>query len=356
MKIRVAIVGATGYTGYELIRLLVGHPHVEIVAVMASEGSADQRLEEIHPQLRSLFAATVEAYHPEKIDRARLNLVFTATPDEVSVKIVPELMRAGLKVIDLSGAYRLKDPEQYRRWYGGEHGSPELLRQAVYGLPETNGPAILKATLVANPGCYPTSTLLPLIPILASQWLDPGQAIICDAKSGVSGAGKAVNAANIFMEINESFKPYQVLSHRHTPEIRQELKLDRRQGLLFVPHLLPINRGILSTIYVGLKCPVTHDEVYSNYARYYGDKPFIRLYPRGEMPELKFVNGSNFCDMGWVISEDGRHLVVVAAIDNLMKGAAGQAIQNFNLMYGLPESTGLPLAGGSRGMLLADPR
>lgn len=341
IKIRVGIVGASGYTGYELIRWLLDHPQAEVVTVMASEGSPDRRIEEVHPPLRSLLDMPCQGYQTDQLARAGLDAVFTATPNEVSEKIVPDLLETGVKVIDLSGAFRLKDPAQYPRWYGFKHGSPGLLDQAVYGLPEIEATAVAKATLVANPGCYPTSALLPLIPLVRLGLADASQPIICDAKSGVSGAGKAVNLGNIFVEVNESFKAYQVLSHRHAPEIRQGLPLDPKQSLLFVPHLLPVNRGILSTIYIGLTRPVTHDEVGAVYRNAYRDKPFVRLYEHGKLPELKYVNGSNYCDIGWVVSEDGRHLVLVSAIDNLIKGAAGQAIQNLNLMFGLAETVGL---------------
>ena len=338
-KVRVGIVGASGYTGYELIRLLLDHPAVEIGAIMASEGSPSRPIADVHPALRARLDVPCEGYQLEKIARARLSVVCTATPNEVSEKIVPEILQTGAKVIDLSGAFRLKDPAQYPRWYGFEHGAPEWLRRAVYGLTEVNDRAIAGATLVANPGCYPTAALLPLIPLAGL--IDASQAIICDAKSGVSGAGKAVSLSNLFVEVNESFKAYQILSHRHAPEIRQELPLDPQQEFLFVPHLLPVSRGILATIYVRLTRGVAHEEVAAIYRRAYGGKPFVRIYERGQTPELKYVNGSNYCDIGWVLGEDGRRLVLVSAIDNLIKGAAGQAVQNLNWMCGFPESAGL---------------
>lgn len=340
MKIKTAVIGATGYTGFEVIKLLLNHPFVELSNVMASEASQDKPIEELYPQLRSVFKARCEAYRKERLDKREVDLVLTATPDKVSVEIIPEILEKGIRVIDLSGAFRLKDPALYPKWYGFEHKASRWLSQAVYGLPEINGIEIANASLIANPGCYPTAILLPLIPLLEAGLVDTNHPIICDAKSGVTGAGKVLNAANLFAEVNENFKAYNVFSHRHTPEINQQLGRHYPEPI-FVAHLLPINRGILATIYLQTKEPVTHQQIEAIFRTRYAESRFIRLYERGNLPEIKYVTASNYCDLGWVVSENGRSLVILSAIDNLVKGAAGQAVQNLNLMYGIEETVGI---------------
>ncbi len=344
MEIKVAIIGATGYSGFELIKLVLNHPIVKLVKIMASEASQDKPVDEVYPQLRSVLSGNCESYSPEKLDPSEIDLVFAATPDKISAEIIPDILAKGIKVIDLSGAFRLKEATLYPKWYGFEHKTPKLLSQAVYGLAELNAKAISKADLIANPGCYPTGILLALAPLLESGLIDPKQSIICDAKSGVTGAGKVLTAANLFTEVNENFRAYNVLAHRHAPEIKQELRLGQHPELVFVTHLLPINRGILATIYLRFQGDISHEQIREIYDRTYSRSPFIRLYENGKLPETKFVAETNYCDLGWMVGEDRKRLVLVSAIDNLVKGAAGQALQNLNLRYGIGETAGLSRA------------
>lgn len=312
----VAIAGATGYAGAELERLLTRHKHVQILAAFSS-GSFS---------LEALFAA-------------KPDVVFLATPNEVSADIVPAILDAGIKVIDLSGAFRLGEPSLYPSWYGFEHARPELLGEAVYGLPEWCNGELKKARLVANPGCYPTSILLALRPL--TYLLDRAQPVICDAKSGVSGAGKKADVAYSFSELFGNFKAYGVNGHRHEPEIRQGLHLGERATLVFVPHLLPTVRGIYSTMHIAFTNPVTNEELSSIYADAYGDAPFVRVLPAGKIPELKDVVNTPYAEIGFQLLHGGKRAVVVSVIDNLLKGAASQAVQNFNRMCGYDESEGL---------------
>jgi N-acetyl-gamma-glutamyl-phosphate reductase len=330
---RVAIVGATGYAGTELTAILARHPHVEIAALFSSSGGSTG------PILPSEPALVAEPFALPALKAADADVAFLATPNEVSAEVAPELLDAGLKVIDLSGAFRLTEPALYPSWYGFAHERPELLGQAVYGLPELCNGELKKARLVANPGCYPTSILLALRPL--TYILDREQPLICDAKSGVSGAGKKSDLAWSFAELYGNFKAYGVGTHRHEPEIRQGLHLGDRATLVFVPHLLPTVRGILSTMHVAFTHAVTDDEIAELYATTYANAPFVRVLPAGRLPELKNVVNTPRCEIGFQLLQGGRRAVIVSVIDNLLKGAASQAVQNFNRMYGYPETTGL---------------
>lgn len=313
---RVAIAGATGYAGAELEKILSRHKNAQVVAAFSS-GSFS---------LEALFASTPD-------------VVFLATPNEVSAEIVPAILDAGIKVIDLSGAFRLGEPSLYPSWYGFMHARPELLGEAVYGLPEWCNGELRKARLVANPGCYPTSILLALRPL--TYLLDRTQPVICDSKSGVSGAGKKADVAYSFSELFGNFKAYGVGQHRHEPEIRQGLHLGERASLVFVPHLLPTVRGIYSTMHVAFTNAVSDEEMTALYADSYADAPFVRILPAGKMPELKDVVNTPYAEIGFQLLQGGRRAVVVSVIDNLLKGAASQAVQNFNRMCGYAEVEGL---------------
>jgi N-acetyl-gamma-glutamyl-phosphate reductase len=313
---RVAIAGATGYTGAELEKILARHKHAQVVAAFSS-GSFS---------LDALFDARPE-------------IVFLATPNEVSAEIVPTILDAGIKVIDLSGAFRLGEPSLYPSWYGFTHTRPELLGEAVYGLSEWCNGELKNARLVANPGCYPTSILLALRPL--TYLLDRTQPVICDSKSGVSGAGKKADVAYSFSELFGNFKAYGIGQHRHEPEIRQGLHLGERASLVFVPHLLPIVRGIYSTMHVAFTSAVTAEELTELYAESYADAPFVRILPAGQIPELKSVVNTPYAEIGFQLLQGGRRAVVVSVIDNLLKGAASQAVQNFNRMCGYAEVEGL---------------
>lgn len=313
---RVAVAGATGYAGMELVRILGHHPHAELVASFSSE-----------------------SFSLEKLFAARPDVVFLATPNEASAEVAPAIVDAGIRVIDLSGAFRLDEPSMYPEWYGFEHPRPQLLSEAVYGLPEWCNGELAKARLVANPGCYPTSIVLALRPL--TYIIDRSQPVICDSKSGVSGAGKKADVAFSFTELFGNFKAYGVGHHRHEPEIRQELHIGERTALVFVPHLLPTPRGIYSTMHVGFTSPVTDEELSAIYANAYATAPFVRVLPAGRVPELKSVVNTPFAEIGFKLLRGGRRAVIVSVIDNLLKGAASQAVQNFNRMCGYAETEGL---------------
>ena len=313
---RVAIAGATGYAGAELVKILGRHAHAEIVGSYSSESFS----------LDALLAADPE-------------LAFLATPNEVSAEVGPKLVDAGVKVIDLSGAFRLGEPGMYPAWYGFDHPRPQLLGEAVYGLTEWCNGELSKARIVANPGCYPTSVLLALRPL--TYLIDRSQPVIVDSKSGVSGAGKKADLSYSFTELFGNFKAYGVGHHRHEPEIRQGLRLGERTTLVFVPHLLPTVRGIYSTMHIGFNNPVSNEELAAVYADAYGKAPFVRVLPAGQVPELKDVVNTPYAEIGFTLLQGGRRAVIVSVIDNLLKGAASQAVQNFNRMYGYAETEGL---------------
>ena len=338
--LNVAIVGASGYTGLELIRLLDRHPQVTISCV-TSEQSAGKRISEIFPTLRGRCDLILEPLDPAAIT-AKADLIFTALPHQAAMKVVPDFLAAGKKVVDLSADYRLHDPAVYGAWYE-PHLNPELLPEAVFGLPELRRDTIKQARLVANPGCYPTSVILGLKPLLESGMIDPAS-IIADSKSGTSGAGRSAKVDSLYCEVNDSFKAYGVGgTHRHTPEIEQELSelAGRPVTITFTPHLVPMDRGILSTIYATPTRAVTTDELVALYAATYKDEPFVRPLAKGQFPSTAFVRGSNFCDIGITLDNRTNRIVVVSVIDNLVKGASGQAIQNMNLICGFAETAGL---------------
>jgi len=338
--LKVAIVGASGYTGLELIRLLDRHPEV-LISCVTSEQSAGKRISEIFPSLRSRCDLVLEPLEPSAIIQ-KADLIFTALPHQAAMLVVPDFLAAGKKVIDLSADYRLHDPAVYGAWYE-PHKNPELLPEAVFGLPEVRREAVRNARLVANPGCYPTSIILGLKPLLDNRLIDI-TSIISDSKSGTSGAGRGAKVDSLYCEVNDSFKAYGVGGvHRHTPEIEQELSELAGQPvtITFTPHLVPMDRGILSTIYATPIRTVTTEELLALYADAYKDEPFVRPLPKGQFPSTAFVRGSNFCDIGVTLDARANRIVVVSVIDNLVKGASGQAIQNMNLVCGFPEMLGL---------------
>jgi N-acetyl-gamma-glutamyl-phosphate reductase len=344
MSIRhnVAIMGSTGYSGAEIIHLLLSHSGVKIAALMTAnrerQGAKKPKYSDAVPSFRNRCEIEIEPLDIEKLVQLGVELVFLPTPNDTSHQLVPLLLERNLKVVDLSGAYRLKDAALYPKWYGFEHLHADLLRESVYGLTEINRVQIRNSRILANPGCYPTSILLPLIPLMRNGIIEESSDIICDSKSGVSGAGKTPSAGTHFSEVADSFKAYNVLKHRHAPEMWQELE---HSNLIFTPHLLPINRGILSTIYVKTSAGISESKVAECFANAYGKEPLIRLYPAGTLPEIKYVAHSSYCDIGWALELDDRRLIIISAIDNLGKGAASQAIQNMNIMLELEETAGL---------------
>ncbi|RCX19055.1 N-acetyl-gamma-glutamyl-phosphate reductase [Fontibacillus phaseoli] len=342
-KVKVAIVGSTGYGGVELIRFLLGHPEVEIVSVISSS-SAGAPITEGFPHLSEIVLQNLEGVDPKAIAE-KADVVFTATPSGISGKLVPELLVVGLKVIDLSGDFRLRDGSVYEAWYKHEAPDAELLEKAVYGLAEINGDAAKGADFISNPGCYPTATLLGLIPVLSAGWIDP-KTIIIDAKSGVSGAGRGTSLMTHYGEINENLKVYKVNKHQHIPEVEQCLSLITGEPVTvtFTTHLTPMTRGIMSTMYAGLNGIHTEEDLVELYRQYYEGRPFVRIREAGKWPATKEVFGSNYCDIGFAVDSRTGRLTIISVIDNVVKGAAGQAIQNLNLMMGWDETTGLRLS------------
>jgi len=337
--LKVAVVGASGYTGVELLRILVGHPEVEICCVTSRQHEG-QPINRVFPSLSGFCDLLCEPLDVTSISK-RADVVFTALPHKSAMEVVPGFLEAGCKVIDLSADYRLKDQQVYEQWYQ-EHSSPELFSEAVYGLPELYTKQLRSARLVANPGCYPTSIILGLTPLLENQLIDP-HTLVVDSKSGVSGAGRSAKVGSLYCETNEGFKAYGIASHRHTPEIEQELEqlVGGAVRLNFTPHLLPVNRGILSTCYADLVEPKSSQQLVELYQKRYENANFVRVMPGGEMPNVAFVRGTNFCDIGIVSDERTGRVIVVSVIDNLVKGAAGQAVQNLNIICGFSESLGL---------------
>lgn len=337
--IRVAVVGASGYTGVELIRLLVGHPEVEICCVTSRQHEG-LPINQVFPSLSGFCELVCSPLDVSAI-AAQAELVFTALPHKSAMEVIPDFLAAGCKVIDLSADYRLKDKDVYEQWYQ-EHTSPELLSEAVYGLPELFREQIAAARLVANPGCYPTSVALGLAPLLSKGLIDTASLVI-DSKSGVTGAGRGAKQGSLYCEVNEGFKAYNIGSHRHTPEIEQTLTVlsGAPVQVTFTPHLLPINRGILSTIYATLLEIKSSEELIELYHEYYVKESFVRVMPGNELPNVAYVRGTNFCDLGLVSDPRTGRVILVSAIDNLVKGAAGQALQNMNLLYGFTETLGL---------------
>jgi N-acetyl-gamma-glutamyl-phosphate reductase len=340
---KVAVIGASGYTGVELLRLLAGHPQVTVSCV-TSRQQAGQSLAEVFPSLAGVYDLTFEALEAAAL-AGRADLVFTAVPHQAAMAMVPDLLAAGCKVVDLSADYRLHDAAVYAEWYE-PHQTPDLLAEAVYGLPELYREQVRPARLVANPGCYPTSIALALTPLLRGGLIDPATLIV-DSKSGTSGAGRAAKVDSLYCEVNEGFKAYGLPRHRHTPEIEQTLSevAGHKVTISFTPHLLPVNRGILSTCYATLAADVSLVQLLALYREQYAGERFVRVLPEGCLPNISQVRGSNFCDIGLAVDPRTRRVIALAAIDNLVKGAAGQALQNMNLMLGLEEGLGLGGAG-----------
>lgn len=340
--LKVAVVGASGYTGVELIRILHNHPEVAVTSV-TSEQSAGKLLSDVFPSLRGRYDKTLEPLVPEQIAE-KVDIVFTALPHKAAMAVVPTFLAAGKIVIDLSADYRLHDPDDYADWYG-PHLNSQLLAEAVYGLPELRREEISGARLVANPGCYPTSIILGLMPLLKAGLVDTAS-IIADSKSGVSGAGRGAKVDSLYCEVNEGFKAYGVGGvHRHIPEIEQELSLlaGVKTIISFTPHLVPMDRGILSTIYATPVESVSASVLHALYEEQYDGEAFVRILQQGEFPSTAFVRGSNFCDIGITVDKRSGRIIVVSAIDNLVKGAAGQAVQNMNIVCDFPETMGLEL-------------
>lgn len=334
--VKVGIVGGTGYTGVELLRLLAGHPGVE-VAVITSRAEAGRPVADIYPNLRGHF--DIAFSEPDLATLSACDLVFFATPNGTAMKLVPELLERGCRVVDLAADFRLRDIPLWEQWYGMSHSCPELVAEAVYGLPETNREAIRSARLVANPGCYPTAATLGFLPLVESG-LVRFSGLVADCKSGVSGAGRGGNVGMLMGEVGESFKAYGAAGHRHMPEIRQNLSQLAGQAvdLTFVPHLLPMIRGIHATLYATLTGEADLQALYETRFR---DEPFVDVLPAGSHPETRSVRGVNQCRIAVHRPQGGDTVVVLSVIDNLVKGAAGQAIQNMNIMLGLEESLGL---------------
>lgn len=338
--IRVGIYGGSGYTGEELLRLLVNHPDANVVAA-TSRRFAGIPVAEVYPVFSGMTDLVYTDASPEAVaDLA--DIIFLALPHGVSMTFAPIFLKAGRKVVDLSADFRIRAAATYEAWYG-RHTAPGTLGEAVYGLPELYRDSIRTTRLVANPGCYPTSIILGLAPVLRSRWIDT-DSVIADSKSGVSGAGRDPQIGSLYCEVAEGFKAYKVAGHRHTPEIEQELSAlaQREIKISFTPHLLPVKRGILSTIYAKLSKDVTAEEATALYQDFYLEESFVRVCRSGQFPNLSSVVGSNYCDIGVTIDKRTGRIIIVSAIDNLIKGASGQAIQNMNLLCGLKEGTGLP--------------
>ncbi len=337
--VRAAVIGATGYAGAELVRLLTGHPRVEL-SMVTSRQHAGVRFSDIYPAVAGMVNLTCEPYSEEAVSEAS-DVVFTALPHKAAMDVVPGLIDRGKKVIDLSADFRFKDPATYEAWYE-PHLAKDLLKKAVYGLPEIHFDEIQRASLIGNPGCYPTSVLLPLLPLVKAPFVDL-ENVVADSTSGTSGAGRSVSLATHFCEVNEGFKAYKVGEHRHNPEMDEVLSLfaGRTIHITFTPHLAPMTRGMLTTMYVGLREPIATREVASRLDSFYGDKPFVRICRPGTFPNTMYVKGTNYCDIGLTVAKGTRRLIMVSAIDNLVKGASGQAVQNMNIMFGFPEAAGL---------------
>ena len=343
--IKAGLVGVTGYTGMELARLMVHHSSMELVRV-TSRSEAGKKLADIYPFLNRLPLGELVVTQPDPADLAEVcDVVFLAVPHKTAMEIAATLLDAGVKVVDLSADFRIDDKDVYEQWYQVEHTRAGLLGEAVYGLPELYLDEIMGARLIANPGCYPTSSILGLAPALSAGLVETDD-IVIDAKSGASGAGRGAKVGNLFCEVADSFRAYGLPSHRHTPEIEQEISKLAGTGITvsFNTHLLPIDRGILSTIYTRLKGETTLEAVRRTYTDFYADKPLVRVLPEGQLPETRFVRGTVFCDIGLVVDPRTNRLIILSAIDNLCRGASGQALMNANLICGLDLDEGLPMA------------
>ena len=341
--IKVGIIGATGYAGGELVRLLLGHKEAEI-KWYGSRSYVDQKYAKVYQNMFQLVDDRCLDDNMEEMAK-QVDVIFTATPQGLCASLVNDDILNKVKVIDLSADFRIKDAAVYEEWYGIEHKAKQYLDEAVYGLCEINREAVKKARLVANPGCYPTCSILSIYPLLKEGLIDPSTVII-DAKSGTSGAGRGAKVDNLFCEVNENIKAYGVASHRHTPEIEQELSLAAGEPMTisFTPHLVPMQRGILVTAYASLKKEVTWEEVKAVYDRYYDKERFVRVLEQDVCPQTRWVEGSNYVDVGFKIDPRTKRIIMMGAMDNLVKGAAGQAVQNMNLVFGLDEAEGLRMA------------
>lgn len=340
--IRVGIIGATGYAGGELVRLLRNHKEAEI-KWYGSRSYIDKKYYEVY---QNFFQIVDDVCMDDNMEALadEVDVIFTATPQGLCASLVNEEILNKVKLVDLSADFRIKDVATYEKWYGIEHKSPQFIKEAVYGLPEINREEIKKARLIANPGCYPTCSTLSIYP-LAKEGLIDMSTVIIDAKSGTSGAGRGAKVDNLYCEVNENIKAYGVTNHRHTPEIEEQLSYASGEQVLlnFTPHLVPMNRGILITAYAALKKDVTYEEVKEIYDKYYADEKFVRVLDKDVCPQTKWVEGSNYVDVNFKIDSRTKRIIMMGAMDNLVKGAAGQAVQNMNLMFGLKETEGLEL-------------
>jgi N-acetyl-gamma-glutamyl-phosphate reductase len=337
---QIAVLGVTGYTGFELARILLRHPAVTSPVFYVRETHGAKCLAELFPQLRGLGEAPLRPLSVDAITQSNAGTAFLATPHEVSAEIAPTLVEAGVRVVDLSGAFRFRSADTFTSWYKLPAPPANWLGEAVYGLPELYSSEIATARLVANPGCYATSVILALRPLTQAGWIAVGSSVICDCKSGASGAGKEPRRDLHFVEVDENFKAYNLFSHRHTPEILDHTGLGEDR-VVFSTHLLPLARGILSTIYVTLDEPQSGEAIEALYRKFYAGRPMVRIWSSGKLPELQHVAHTNFSDIGFALDKSGRRLVIVSCLDNLGKGAAGQAVQNLNHMLGIEEHTAL---------------
>ena len=342
MKIKAGIIGATGYAGGELVRILSRHPEVEIVWY-GSRSYIDQNYADVYRNMFEIVDAKCLDDNMDELAK-RADVIFTATPQGFCASMMSEEILSQTKIVDLSADFRIKDVKTYEKWYGIEHKSPQFIEEAVYGLCEINREQIKGARLIANPGCYTTCSILTAYPLAKEGMIDMSTLIV-DAKSGTSGAGRGAKVPNLYCEVNENIKAYGVASHRHTPEIEEQLGYAAGEEVLinFTPHLVPMNRGILATEYATLTKKVTPEEVKAVYDKYYAKETFVRVMGDGVCPETKWVEGSNYVDIGFKIDERTGRIIMMGAIDNLVKGAAGQAVQNMNLLFGLDETMGLDL-------------
>lgn len=340
--IKAGIIGATGYAGGELVRILTGHKDVEI-KWYGSRSYIDKKYAEVY---QNMFQIVDDKCMDDNMEALadKVDVIFTATPQGLCASLVNEEILSKVKIVDLSADFRIKDVATYEEWYKIQHPTPQFVPEAVYGLCEINREAVKKARLVANPGCYPTCSTLSIYPLLKEGLIDPGT-IIIDAKSGTSGAGRGAKVDNLYCEVNENIKAYGVVNHRHTPEIEEQLSYAAGQPVLinFTPHLVPMNRGILITAYASLKKEVSYEEVKAAYDKYYANEKFVRVLEKDVCPQTKWVEGSNYVDVNFKIDPRTKRVIMMGAMDNLVKGAAGQAVQNMNLMFGLKESEGLEL-------------
>lgn len=341
--IKAGIIGATGYAGGELVRLLLGHKDAEVVWY-GSRSYVDKKYASVYQNMFQLVDAKCLDDNMEEM-ASRVDVIFTATPQGLCASLVNDGILSKVKVIDLSADFRIKDVATYEKWYGIEHKAPRYIEEAVYGLCEINREAVKKARLVANPGCYPTCSFLSVYPMVKEGLADPNT-IIIDAKSGTSGAGRGAKVDNLFCEVNENIKAYGVAGHRHTPEIEEQLGYAAGEPVVisFTPHLVPMQRGILVTAYASLKKDVSYEEIKAVYDKYYEEERFVRVLDQDVCPQTKWVEGSNFVDVNFKIDPRTKRIIMMGAMDNLVKGAAGQAVQNMNLMFGLDEAEGLMMA------------